>query len=84
MWEGLLTVEEARVAMEGLASGKSPGWDGLPIEFYQTFWDVLGSDLVFNASYCFGLLPSSQRSALIISLLFKKGDRLSHKNWRCD
>ena len=81
--EGLLPVEEARVAMEGLASGKSPGSDGLHIEFYRTFWDVLGSDLVevFNASYCSGFLPTSQRTALII-LIFKKGHRLSHKNWR--
>ena len=77
--EGLLTVEEARVAMVGLASGKSPGSDGLPIEFYRTFWDVLGSDLVevFNASYCSGFLPTSQRTALI-TLIFS----LSHKNWR--
>ena len=47
------------------------------------FWDLLGEDLVsvFNASLEAGLLPLSQREALI-ALIFKKGDRLDHKNWR--
>ena len=44
---------------------------------------MIGSDVVevLNASFDSGLLPSSQREALI-SLIFKKGDRLEHKNWR--
>ncbi len=81
--EGYLTVNEVRVALGGMARGKSPGSDGLPMEFYVVFWDILGSDLVevMNASFDAGLLPSSQRVALI-SLIFKKGDRLLHKNWR--
>lgn len=36
---------------------------------------------VFNASLEAGFLPLSQREALI-ALIFKKGDRLDHKNWR--
>ena len=53
------------------------------MDFYAVFWDLLGGDLVdvFNGSLEAGLLPSSQREALI-SLIFKKGDRLDHKNWR--
>ena len=66
-----------------MAQGKSPGSDGLPLEFYDAFWDLLGKDLVnvFNASLEAGLLPLSQREALI-ALIFKKGDCLDHKNWR--
>ena len=81
--EGYLSVDEVRLALEGMARGKSPGSDGLPMEFYLAFWDVLGSDLVdvLNASLDLGFLPLSQRTALI-SLIFKKGDRLLHKNWR--
>ena len=81
--EGHLTAEEVRQALLGMALGKSPGSDGLPVEFYLAFWDVLGADLVevFNASFDSGLLPFSQRGALI-SLIFKKGDRMLHKNWR--
>jgi len=81
--EGHITVNEAFSALSGMAKAKSPGSDGFPAEFYLAFWDVLGSDLVevFNASLDSGLLPLSQRGALI-SLIFKKGDRLEHKNWR--
>jgi len=81
--EGPLTLDEVHTALLGMAHNKSPGSDGLPMEFYLTFWEVLGSDLVDvpNASFDVGILPSSQRSALI-SLIFKKGDKLLHKNWR--
>ena len=66
-----------------MAKRKSPGTDGLPAEFYLASWDILGPDLVeaLNASFDSGLLPLSQRDALI-SLVFKKSDRLLHKNWR--
>ena len=63
--------------------GKSPGSDGLPMEFYVAFWDLLVEDLVnvSNASLEAGLLPFSQREALI-ALILKKGYHLDHKNWR--
>ena len=81
--EGYISIDEAFKALSGMAKSKSPGSDGLPAEFYLTFWEVLGPDLVevFNASLDSGSLPFSQRGALI-SLIFKKGDRLEHKNWR--
>ena len=49
--EGLLTAEEVRTALEGMAHNKSPGSYGLPVEFYSTFWGILGLDLVevFNS-----------------------------------
>ena len=81
--EGELTLEECKVALDGMASGKSAGLDGLPAEFYQRFWPVLGPDMVevLNFSYASGRLSSSQRSGLI-TLLYKRGDRLEMKNWR--
>ena len=81
--EGELTLAECKVALDGMASGKSPGLDGLPAEFYQRFWPVLGPDMVevLNFSYASGRLSSSQRSGLI-TLLYKRGDRLEMKNWR--
>jgi len=56
-----------------MAKGKVSGTDGFLAEFYLTFWDVLGADLVnvFNASLDSGTLPLSQRKALI-SLIYKK------------
>lgn len=66
-----------------IATSTSPGSDGLLVEFYLSFWDTMGSDLVdvLNPSPDTGRLPSSQREALI-TLIFKRGDRLGHKNWR--
>ena len=81
--EGYLTVSEVDAALVGVTGGKSPGSDGLLMEFYVAFWDTLGPDLaqVLNASLDLGSLAPSQRIALI-SLIYKKVDRLLHKNWR--
>ena len=81
--DGPISPNEAHAALLGMAKGESPGSDGLPMEFHVAFWDLLGGDLVnvFNASLEAGLLPFSQREALI-ALIFKKGDRLDHNNWR--
>ena len=62
-----------------MARCKAPGLDGLPIDFYLKFWDVVGSDLVSVLNSCLDSgclsLSLSQRRG-IISLSFKKGDRL--------
>ena len=81
--DGPITLDEARKALKGAAIGRSPGSDGLSVESFLAFWNVLGEDLVedFNPSFSSGHLPLSLRRALI-TLLFKKGDRLHPKNWR--
>ena len=81
--DGLLTVEECYGALISMAKCKAPGSDGLPMEFYVKFWGVLGSDLVKVLNSCLesGSLCLSQRRG-VISLVFKKGDRLDARNWR--
>ena len=81
--EGLLSVEECFEALSGMAKRKAPGSDGLPGEFYLKFWNVWGRDLVQVLNYCYrsGSLSLSQRRG-VISLSFKKGDRLDMQNWR--
>ena len=81
--EGRLNLEEATKAIKAFKSGRSPGHDGLSAEFYKCFWDTLGPDFieVANAAFETGLLSVSQRRGMIV-LLFKKGDKLSLKNWR--
>ena len=66
-----------------MESGKSPGPDGLPAEFYLYFWGFLGRDLVeiLNYGYDTGALSESQRRA-ILRLLFKRQDPQLLKNWR--
>ena len=62
---------------------KSPGLDGLTVEFYRAFWGKLKIVLtdIYNKSYNEALMSYSQRSS-ILSLLFKKGDPLCLDNYR--
>ena len=78
-----ITEEELHRATMSLQSGKAPGIDGLPADFFKSFWDILGQDLleVVNDSIVTGGLPLSCRRA-VITLLPKKGDLQELKNWR--
>ena len=78
-----LSLEELTTAVEQMASGRSPGLDGLPIDFFKAFWSIIGSDLheVFLDCQTKGLLPVSCQRA-VLSLLPKKGDLASLQNWR--
>ena len=81
--EGLFTKDELFSALKGLQTGKTPGSDGLPTEFYLAFWDDLGDFLVLvlNERYRLGVLTCSQRESLL-RLLYKKDDKRLPKNWR--
>ena len=59
--EGDLTFSECFRALNGMAHGKSPGFDFFPAEFYSRFWELIGPDLVSSFNYCFrrGKLPFS-------------------------
>ena len=81
--EGLFTKDELSAALKGLQTGKSPGSDGLPVEFYSVFWDLLCDPLLAVLNDCFraGSLCASQREALL-RLIYKKDDKRLAKNWR--
>lgn len=57
------TLLEMQKALKGFKKGKSPGMDGLPLEFYLTFWDILAHDLltVFKEFETLESLPNSFR-----------------------
>ena len=82
--EGLLSLTECNQALLSMAKNKSPGSDGLPVEFYHTFWDDIGQLVVnsFNCAFEKGYLSDEQGRA-IISLIPKPGkDTRYLKNWR--
>ena len=82
--EGKLTVEECLQSLQSFKENKSPGNDGLTVEFYKTFWGILGKLLVesLNCAFDYGELSNSQKQA-IITLIEKKGkDRRQISNWR--
>ena len=79
-----LTLDELSKSLDSMASGKSPGNDGLTIEFYKFFWDDLKTILYNSALYSktHGSLSSSQRQAIIKLLEKKDKDKRHIENWR--
>lgn len=77
------TLDECKDTVMSIKSNKSPGLDGLPVEFYQCFWDQLSS-LFFNMLkeiFQSNEISFSQRIA-VISLIYKKGEKFPLKNYR--
>ncbi len=81
--EGDVTIQECEHVLNTFKENKSPGNDGITVEFYKHFWGEICNLLVdsFNSSYREGELSTSQRQA-VISLLDKGKDRLLIENWR--
>ena len=82
--EGLLSAMECLESLKTVESGKWPGMDSSPAEFYKVFWDDLSPFLLtaLNSSFTQGHLSISQRRGLI-TLIPKKHKPLQHlKNWR--
>ncbi|CAM2111941.1 unnamed protein product [Caretta caretta] len=77
-----LTLAEFSEALRRMPTNKSPGMDGLTVEFYRAFWDILGPDLVtvWAESLQSGVLPLLCRRA-VLALLPKKGDLRDLRNW---
>ncbi|CAM2096783.1 unnamed protein product [Caretta caretta] len=77
-----LSLAEFSEALNRMPTNKSPGMDGLTVEFYRVFWEVLGPDLVnvWAESLQSGVLPLSCRQAML-ALLPKEGDLRDLRNW---
>ncbi len=77
------TILELDKCIKSFKKGKSPGEDGLPLDFYLTFWDILAPDLlaVFKDFERLERLPDSFRTG-IVTLLYKKNDKTDLRNWR--
>ena len=82
--EGKLTIEECVKSLNSFEPTKSPGNDGLTVEFYKFFWNIVGELLVagLNYSYDVGELSNSQKTAIIILLEKKDKDKRYISNWR--
>ena len=75
--EGAISLEECTEALSSFPLNKVPGNDGLPVEFYKTFWAAVGNLLVecFNESFEKGEMSSSQKQAVITHIEKKDLDR---------
>lgn len=72
--DAALTISEIKEAIHSMNSGKSPGPDGYPVEFYKKLSDQLAPLLLemFNYLFIRGTLPPTLMQASI-SLINKKG-----------
>ena len=70
----LLSEAELKQAVDKLKSGRTPGEDGLPAEFYKAFWSQLEEVFVNLCRYCEEnhKLPETTRTG-ILNLLPKQG-----------
>lgn len=69
---------------QSLPSGKTPGLDGIPTEFYKRFVEDLAPELLktFNSAIDMGQLPLSMTES-VITLILKKGkDPLECESYR--
>ena len=74
---------EIKSSLKLMNNNKSPGPDGIIVEFYKEFWYIIGDDLsdILINGLDNNQLTYSQYLALII-LLYKKGIREDLANWR--
>ena len=79
MCEGLIKESEAKRAIFDMKLNKSPGSDGLTVEFYRKNWNLLSK--LIKRKFSKGELSVSQKQD-ILSLLYKKSDPENLDNWR--
>lgn len=77
------TIDECAEAVYNMKLNKSPGLDGIPIEFYKMFWKRIKLYIYESLvrSFEVGELSSSQRAS-VLSLIHKKGTLINLDNYR--
>ena len=79
-----LSKQEVYDVIKSMKLNKTPGFDGIPVEFYIVFWPDIWDMLLssFNYSLQKGMLSHSQRNGVITLLPKKDKDPLQVKNYR--
>ena len=74
--QGEIILDEVRSTINSFANDKSPGCDGLTAEFYQTFFGLIGNDLVDVINYALvnKKLTLTMRRGIIV-LIWKGNER---------
>ena len=79
-----VSYEEIRQAIMKMRKGKAPGYDGLSVDFYHKFFDVVGEHLHDSLQYAFekGELSISQKRGIIKLIPKKDKDSTLVRNLR--
>ena len=82
--EGPISPLELAESVKSLALNKSPGPDGLTLEFYLKFWYLLSPLLcrLYQSSFVEQSLPESLQTSVTRLIFKKRGDVKDLKNWR--
>lgn len=84
MCDSKITEEEIYSAISSMKRNKSPGPDGITVEFYLKFWNQMKHTMlkVFNNIQEGECMTRSMRLGHITLIYKNKGDRQCLKNWR--
>ena len=80
-----MQITEIKQALQTMENGKSPGIDGIPIEFFKEFFELLKKDLqdIFNNVLFEQKTTPKTWNQAIISIIPKQTEKLnSLKYWR--
>ena len=82
--EGLIIETEVLNALKDFSANKTPGTDGLSVEFLKYFWPELKNSIVdsFNHAFHKGSLSISQRRKIITLIPKKNKDKTILENLR--
>ena len=83
MLDALITLEEIRTAIFQMKPGKSPGLDGIPVEFYQEFWEEIKDLYMAYINRVKEEAFPKGRNTSVIKLIYKKtGEIVLLRNYR--
>ena len=78
-----ITETELLFTIKQMALGKTPGPDGIGLEFYRKYWNIIAKDFtqVINDIHSSGNIPDEMKTG-IITLIYKNNDKKDLKNYR--
>ena len=82
--EGLITELECAKALKDMQNNKSPGSDGITVEFYKMFWNTIKKYYVSSINYSFeaGSLTELQKQSIITLIPKQNKDITTLDNWK--
>ena len=80
-----VSIEDIREALNSMKKGKSPGPDGLSVEFYRQFWGLLETPIFNMFQYCIKSreMVSTMKQGLISLIPKPDKDPSLIDNWGC-
>ena len=82
--DGKISAEKCYRLFVSFDNSKTPGNDGIPVEFYKIFWPGISDSFMdcINESFEKGEMSSSQKQAIITLIEKKEKNRSVLENWR--